>query len=305
MKAITSTKQVITTIADDQKTTIPNNQTQQQQQQCVPPASVVAPSPTNQTQPKPSQDLTSLRAKQHGKLQPPLYRYSTGLGGHYQIFLQPPGNQPCCLIEVATTWTISDLKSKIQDIYGASMDQVRLVHAGNEFTGTQRTLGMCGVNEFTTVQCLFRLPGGAKAKSKGGKSFKKGKKTEQKTELMFKEPNQEYAQVTSLLGSSRLRVRCADGTEMLCTIRGKLVRRAWVNVGSIILVSLRDFEQGKCDMIHRYSDDEARRLRAYDELPREMKLTSELNGDGCTESGEDGILFDFDADQPEVDIESI
>merc|ERR1711881_765457 len=154
-------------------------------------------------------------------------------------------------VEVGTAWTSNELKAKLQDIHGVPVKEVRLVHAGRELRNdAQKSLSSFGVKEFATVQCLFRLHGGGKAKSKGGKSFKKGKKTEQKTELVFKEEEQEYAQVTALLGSSRLRVRCADGVERLCTIRGKLQRRAWVAVGSIILVSFREFEQGKCDMIH-------------------------------------------------------
>lgn len=280
--------------------------TEQQQTKQPPPASLDPHSPINRQQ------------QQQGKQTPGLLGYDRGAwwrerwgataSGHYPIFVQMPGNQPSCMVEVGTAWTSNELKAKLQDIHGVPVKEVRLVHAGRELRNdAQQTLRMWGVDEFSTVQCFFRLNGGGRAKSKGGKSFKKGKKTEMKTELIFKEEDQEYAQVTALLGSSRLRVRCADGIERLCTIRGNLVRRAWVNVGSVILISLREFEQGKCDMIHRYSDEEARRLRAYDELPREMRLASdEVNaGVGGVEDG-DGIVFDFDLEvEGEIDIDAI
>lgn len=77
-------------------------------------------------------------------------------------------------------------------------------------------------------------------------------------------------------------------------------------MGSIILVSFREFEQGKCDMIHRYSDEEARRLRAYDELPREINLMSDEANAGDAGGEDDGIVFDFDIDaEGEIDIDAI
>jgi len=291
--------------------------TEQQQQQLPFPANLDPRSPMNRTL-KLRQGPQSPQHSPGGTQAPGLLGYDRGAwwrerwgastSGHYPIFLQMPGNQPSCLIEVDPAWGADDLKAKIQDLHGVAASEVRLMHGGRELRSEDvaKSLSSFGVKEFATVQCLFRLHGGGKAKSKGGKSFKKGKKTEQKTELVFKEEEQEYAQVTALLGSSRLRVRCADGVERLCTIRGKLQRRAWVAVGSIILVSFREFEQGKCDMIHRYSDDEARRLRAYDELPREMKLISDESNAGDGEGGDDGIVFDFDIDaEGDVDIDAI
>lgn len=37
--------------------------------------------------------------------------------------------------------------------------------------------------------------------------------------------------------------------------------------GDICLVSLRDFQDGKADIIMKYSADEARQLKAMNELP--------------------------------------
>ena len=33
-------------------------------------------------------------------------------------------------------------------------------------------------------------------------------------------------------------------------VRGTLRKRVWINIGDIILVSLRQFDKNKCDIIH-------------------------------------------------------
>jgi translation initiation factor 1A len=44
-----------------------------------------------------------------------------------------------------------------------------------------------------------------------------------------------------MLGFDRIVVKCQDGHERLCRIRGKLKRRVWIRVGDIVLVSPWDF----------------------------------------------------------------
>lgn len=221
---------------------------------------------------------------------------------NFSVFLKMP-NSTTTSIETQRDWTVGRMKQKVRDTHGVGVQQLRLLHGGRELQHDDSPLA---VQPNSTIHCLFTLHGGGKAKSKGGKSFKKGKKQEQKSELIYAEEDQEYAQVIRLLGNSRLAVLCADGKERLCTIRGKLVRRAWVNVGSVILISLRQFEDARCDMIHRYSDEEARRLRAYKELPQNMKLASEesIGIDGEVEDS--NVVFDFDLDENgELDISDI
>ena len=48
----------------------------------------------------------------------------------------------------------------------------------------------------------------------------------------------------------------------------------WINGGDIILVGLRDYQDGKADVILKYSSDEARNLKAYGELPESGMLLS-------------------------------
>jgi translation initiation factor 1A len=65
-----------------------------------------------------------------------------------------------------------------------------------------------------------------------------------------------------LLGFDRVMVKCQDGHERLCRIRGKIKRRIWIREGDIVLVSPWDFQtESKGDVIWRYTRAQAERLR--------------------------------------------
>jgi len=107
-----------------------------------------------------------------------------------------------------------------------------------------------------------------------------------------------------MLGNGRLEAMCFDGVKRLANIRGKLRKKTWINQGDIILLSrkkesphpafrnisarhrygdadahfffssllVREFQDGKGDVIQKYSADEARSLKAYGELPESAKI---------------------------------
>jgi translation initiation factor 1A len=65
-----------------------------------------------------------------------------------------------------------------------------------------------------------------------------------------------------LLGFDRVLVKCQDGHERLCRIRGKMKRRVWIREGDIVLVSPWDFQSDKRgDLIWRYTKAQAEQLR--------------------------------------------
>lgn len=74
----------------------------------------------------------------------------------------------------------------------------------------------------------------------------------------------------------------------LMVARGKMRKRVWVNAGDIILVSLRDYQDSKADVIAKYTPDEARSLKAYGELPESTKINET---DLYDEEGDGGIDF--------------
>eukprot|EP00891_Asterochloris_glomerata_P002600 jgi/Astpho2/2600/fgenesh1_pg.00048_%23_90_t len=132
-----------------------------------------------------------------------------------------------------------------------------------------------------------------KNKGKGGKNRRRGKnESEEKRELIFKEDGQEYAQVLRMLGNGRLEAMCIDGQKRLCHIRGKMRKKVWVNTGDIILVGLRDYQDEKADVILKYMADEARNLKAYGELPENIRVNE--TDTFADEEGLNDEYFDFE-----------
>ena len=67
------------------------------------------------------------------------------------------------------------------------------------------------------------------------------------------------AVVQSMLGNGRAKVMLPTGMASLGRICGSMRRHKSRNIvaaGSLVLVSNRDFEPDKCDIVHRYSHDE-------------------------------------------------
>merc|ERR1711877_97553 len=117
---------------------------------------------------------------------------------------------------------------------------------------------------------------------------------------VFKEDGQEYGQVMKMLGNGRCEINCFDGTKRLCHIRGKMRKKVWVNQGDIVLVSLRDFQDEKGDIIVKYTAEEARNLKTYGELPEGTKINETEIVDGAL--SDDDVEFNDDAG---VDIDNI
>jgi translation initiation factor 1A len=70
-----------------------------------------------------------------------------------------------------------------------------------------------------------------------------------------------------MLGFDRIMVRCQDGKERLCRVRGKLKRRVWIRVGDIVLVSPWDFQSDKRgDIFWRYRKNQIEWLRSHGHL---------------------------------------
>lgn len=131
-----------------------------------------------------------------------------------------------------------------------------------------------------------------KNKGKGGKNRRRGKNEgEEKRELILKEEGQEYAQVLRMVGNGHLDAYCFDGVNRICHIRGKMRKKVWVNTGDIVLIGLRDFQDGKADVILKYTSEEARRLKTMGQLPDNAKINETDMNAG---SDEEDCAFDFD-----------
>jgi translation initiation factor 1A len=113
----------------------------------------------------------------------------------------------------------------------------------------------------------------------------------------------EYAQVTRMLGNGRVEAFCFDGTKRLAHIRGNMRNKVWVNLGDIVLLGLRDYQEDKADIILKYSADEARTLKSYGELPDTAKIheTAEVGGAG----DEEEIPIEFTDEAEDIDLEEL
>ena len=80
--------------------------------------------------------------------------------------------------------------------------------------------------------------------------------------LVLPSPNDVLGVAVKLLGYDRILVKCQDGRERLCRIRGKMKRRVWIREGDIVLVSPWDFQGDKRgDLFWRYTKSQAEQLR--------------------------------------------
>ncbi len=75
-----------------------------------------------------------------------------------------------------------------------------------------------------------------------------------------------------LLGASRIRVMCADGKSRLGRIPGKLKKRMWIRAGDLVVVKPWDFQDEKCNIVHRYTKTEATYLSRQGRVPKSIDI---------------------------------
>jgi len=137
---------------------------------------------------------------------------------------------------------------------------------------------------------------------KGGKKYKRNKNQVQEnktTRLKDETQSQEYAQITKCLGNSRFEVLCFDGKKRLAIMCGKMKKRVFVNAHEIVLVSLRDWQDSKCDIIHKYNASDVQKLKQKNLIPKFIKL--EEKNDDEDEVMDDNLGFVFDYSMPNDD----
>ena len=131
----------------------------------------------------------------------------------------------------------------------------------------------------------------------------------EKRELALKEEGTDYAQILRLLGQGRVEANCFEGNvKRMCTIRGKLRNRVWINAGDIILVSLREFGDDKADVIHKYYPEEAFELQELGEIPETVTINEGMPDEEAME--ENDLLVgeesdDEDGKNDDLDIDDI
>lgn len=99
--------------------------------------------------------------------------------------------------------------------------------------------------------------------TKGGKGNRKGKNSNAQVNAVFvpKDDEQEYALVIDLRGDCNFGLQLPDGTKTVGKLRGTLHKKVWVNKEAYVLISKRDFEDKKCDIIHVYPPEHYKYIR--------------------------------------------
>ena len=96
---------------------------------------------------------------------------------------------------------------------------------------------------------------------KGGSKHKKMKNNSNSEDTLTAEKilksgeDQDYGKVEKILGSGRFTLICNDNIRRLGIIRGNMRKKKWVNLGNIVIYSVRDYEKDKVDIIHVYTNN--------------------------------------------------
>ncbi len=68
--------------------------------------------------------------------------------------------------------------------------------------------------------------------------------------------------IVQMLGHDRVRVRCEDGNIRIGRIPGRMKKRVWMRVGDTVIIVPWDFQsEAKCDVVHRYRNNELEWLK--------------------------------------------
>ena len=112
--------------------------------------------------------------------------------------------------------------------------------------------------------------------------------------------NEEYAIVTKLLGNCRVSVVTNSGNECIGIIRGslrKFSKRILIEKADIVVVSIRDYQNSKVDIVHKFNREQIQLLikeknlaqsiiNFYNNKTKFEKLDNNNNVD------DDGLVFD-------------
>lgn len=148
---------------------------------------------------------------------------------------------------------------------------------------------------------------------KGGKNFKKKAKGGEADLADFtieRGPGQQIARAIKLLGNRNILCYCNDNKMRVCHICGKMRGRVFVEIGDIVLISLREFELGSTkksedlggDILAKYPYECLSKLKKEDGINPKLFLQLEtIEGSrhiGTTENtivdAEGGFEFDRD-----------
>ena len=79
---------------------------------------------------------------------------------------------------------------------------------------------------------------------------------------------------SQLLGAARIRVMCEDNVSRMGRITGKMKKKMWIREGDLLIVRPWGFQEGKADILFRYSRTQSQYLARKNLLPASVNLFS-------------------------------
>ncbi len=83
-----------------------------------------------------------------------------------------------------------------------------------------------------------------------------------------------FGVASQLLGAARIRVMCEDGTSRMGRITGKMKKKMWIREGDLLILRPWGFQEGKADILFRYSRTQSQYLARRNLLPASVNLFS-------------------------------
>ena len=79
---------------------------------------------------------------------------------------------------------------------------------------------------------------------------------------------------SQLLGAARIRVMSEDSISRMGRITGKMKKKMWIREGDLLIIRPWGFQEGKADILFRYSRTQAQYLARRNLLPQSVNLFS-------------------------------
>ena len=77
---------------------------------------------------------------------------------------------------------------------------------------------------------------------------------------------------SQLLGAARIRVMCEDSVSRMGRITGKMKKKMWIREGDLLILRPWGFQEGKADILFRYSRTQATYLSRRNLLPSSIDI---------------------------------
>jgi translation initiation factor 1A len=75
-----------------------------------------------------------------------------------------------------------------------------------------------------------------------------------------------------LMGAARIQVMCEDSSSRMGRITGKMKKKMWIREGDLLIIRPWGFQEGKADILFRYSRTQSQYLSRRNLLPASMDL---------------------------------